>query len=122
MVIYLPEVENRGQREMAEILVMGSVSMETLHPHSAPLKAVLPSANVHLSWRDQGGRGGGGSRRSRRSDLIGFLDNSWCQKQVRSIGSAAHDTKTAKMTERCVCMCVGWGVEGRVGWMTMVDT
>lgn len=57
MVIYLPEVENRGQREMmAGVLATGSVSMETLHPHSASLKAVLPSVNVHLSRRAREGK------------------------------------------------------------------
>lgn len=57
MVIYLPEVENRGQREMmAGVLVTGSVSMETLRPYIAPLKAILPSTNVHLSWRARGGK------------------------------------------------------------------
>lgn len=57
MVIYLPEVDNRGQREMmVGGLLTGSVSMETLHPHSAPPKAVLPSVNVHLSRRDREGK------------------------------------------------------------------
>lgn len=79
----------------------GSVSMVTPphhHPSQRTSKSSPPSTNVRLSRHARGGGGAGGGRASgagsRRRDLIGFLDNSWYQKQVRSSHRlAARETK-----------------------------
>lgn len=87
----------------------GSVSMVTPTPQRTS-KSSPPSTNVLLSRHARVGGGGvvrgrANGAGSRRRDLIGFLDNSWYQKQVRSSHSlAAREQKTEQGPQAIRCL------------------